>query len=625
MSKKKTVISDLPSNPILDYWEKIKYRPQYKKAETLLMQADKIASKGKAAEADKLRTEAWDIVDALPDIAVNVSDKVYEIYAYYVRLLNDPETEWEYDHHRASHAINFIQTFCRQSKGKSGGKLLELTDWQLAATAVIFGFIHKITLLRKIRLVLLIVGRKNGKSTWASAVALYLLVGDGEAGPEVYAVATKRDQARIIWGEAKRMVQKSPTLLKRIKCLVAELVSTFNDGSFKALGRDSETLDGLNVHGATMDEIEAWTDDEMFPVVVDGMGAREQPLCIMTATAGTVRGHEFDNKYEDAETLIKKIKGENPLADYQTEESNSEEQATGIPDEEFFPLIYELEHRELLPYEFTWYKANPGLGKIKNLDTLRKKVNKALALPRLIKNLICKDFNIPETVSEAWLTFEQANNTATFDIKELKPRYGIGGTDLSHTTDLTFAVMIFCVPCDEHIYVNCMAWLPEDLIEERCNIDKIPYDIWVEQGYMRLCRGNKIRPSDVTAWFKEQQTEQDIYLFRCGYDGWSATYWVDEMADTFGRDNMIKIEQTFKGLSAPMLQLGADLDSKLINYNNNPILKWCLCNTSKIEDKNGNIKPCKTHDQRKRIDGLAALLDAYAALTDVQGEYLSMI
>ena len=211
-----------------------------------------------------------------------------------------------------------------------------------------------------------------------------------------------------------------------------------------------------------------------------------------------------------------------------------------------------------------------------------------------------------------------------FDVAKLKPRYGIGGADLSSTTDLTAACVLFCVPNDTTIYFLHMYWIPEDLVEKKIKEDKIPYDKWIDQGYMRTCPGNKIHAGVVTEWFEEVQEDLDIYLFKTGYDSWSATYWVQEMKNRFG-DILVPIIQGKKTLSDPMKNLGADLEKKLINYNNNPVTKWCLANTAKDEDRNGNIQPVKTSKATRRIDGLAAMLDAYTVYYNNIDEYLSMV
>lgn len=537
-----------------------------------------------------------------------VSTKIYKVYKELVRIMTDPTSEWEYDPVKGNHAIEFVENYCRHSKGAMGGKPFLLELWQKALVAATFGMVHKIDGTRKYQEVMLVVGRKNGKSTLAAAIGLYLQIADGEPGAEVYACATKKDQAKIIWLEAKRMVRKSPALRKRMKTLVAEINSDVNDSFFKPLGRDSDTLDGLNVHGALLDEIHAWTDQNLYDVIVDGTSSREQPLVFITTTAGTVRERVFDLKYDEAERVI-----------------NGYEDPDGYKNERLLPIIYELDKRQDWVNEECWYQANPGLGTIKRIDQLRNKVEKAQANPLLVKNLLCKDFNIRETSSEAWLPFEQLNNPATYDLAELKPRYGIGGSDLSSTTDLTCGTVIFMVPGDNTIYVMQMYWLPEDLLEQRVKEDKIPYDIWRDMGLLRTVPGNKVHYEYVVQWFLEVQNELDIYIPWHGYDSWSAEYYVQEMRSHFGKEGMEPVIQGKKTLSGPMKALGADLESKRINYNNNPILKWCLSNTAIETDKNLNIQPCKTSNQRRRIDGLASLLNAYVVLERHYEDYINLI
>ncbi|PEP16061.1 terminase [Bacillus toyonensis] len=537
-----------------------------------------------------------------------VSEKVRRIYKKLVSDIGDKESIYEYDSKKANHAIEFIENFCKHSKGKWGGKPIVLEVWQKAFIAAAFGFVHGIDGTRKYREVLLVVARKNGKSTVGSGIGLYLQIADGEPGSEVYAVATKKDQAKLVWLESKRMVKKSPALLKRIKPLVSEMVSEWNDSTFKPLGSDSETLDGLNVHGAMMDEIHAWKDKNLYDVIVDGTSSREQPMIFMITTAGTVRESVYDMKYEEAEMLL-----------------NGLDDLDGYKDDRFLPIIYELDKREEWTDPSKWQKANPGLGTIKKIDQLETKVNKAKVNSLLVKNLLTKDFNIRETSTEAWLTFEQLNNSDTFDIEKLKPSYGIGGCDLSSTTDLTAAKVIFMVPEDPHIYVKQMYWLPEDLLEQRSKEDKIPYNLWHEQGILRTTPGNSVHYKFVTKWFLEIRDECGIYLPWIGYDRWSAKYWVEEMEGYFGKESMIPIAQGKQTLSSPMRLLGADLESKLVNYNNNAIDKWCLSNTAIAVDNNLNIQPNKTKNQRRRIDGTAALLNAYVVLQEKRNDYLNMI
>lgn len=537
-----------------------------------------------------------------------VSQKIRLTYKKVVYDLQNQESEYYYSYARANHVLEFIENYCRHSKGKMGGKPVILELWEKALLATIFGFID-IEGNRKYREAILIIGKKNGKSLIASCVGLYMQIADNEAGSEVYAVASMKDQAKIVWSEAKRIVNKSPALKKRIKTLVAEMVSDANDSIYKPLASNVDTLDGKNVHCAIFDEIHSWKNGKaLYDIIADGITAREQPLLFITSTAGTIREDIYDQKYDEAEGLINGYFDEN-----------------GYKDDRLIAFIYELDNRKEWTDPKCHKKANPGLGTIKNQKTLLEKVEKAKKNPILVKNLLCKEFNIRETSSEAWLPYETILNKETFDVKELKPKYAIGGADLSSTTDLTAAKAIFMLPDNPKIYVLSMYWLPEDLLDTRVTDDKIPYDIWRDMGLLRTCKGNSVSYKDVTAWFIELMEVYDVYLPWCGYDSWSAKYWVEEMEATFGEESMVPVIQGKKTLSAPMKKLGADLESNLIIYNNNPIDKWCMSNTAIDIDKNDNIQPIKTSKQRRRIDGLAALLDAYVVLQDKMAEYQNMI
>lgn len=539
---------------------------------------------------------------------INVSQKVYKTYQHVIREMDRKDSAYFYAPKRANHILEFFENYLHHSKGKYGGQLVVLELWEKALLATAFGFVD-IEGQRQYRETLLIVGKKNGKSLLASGVGIYMLHADGEPGPEVYAVATKRDQAKIIWQEAKRMVRKSPALAKRTRSLVAELDSDWNDGVFKPLASDSDTLDGLNIHCALMDEIHQWKNGRaLFDIIADGVIAREQPMIFETSTAGTIREDIYDDKYEEAERII-----------------NGYDDPDGYHDEHFLPLIYELDSRNEWTDPNAWIKANPGLGTIKSRKAIADKVEKAKANPALVRNLVCKEFNIRETSSEAWLNFEELDNRETFDLQKLKPRYGIGGADLSSTTDLTAAKVIFRVPDDPKLYVLSMYWIAEDLLEKRVKEDKIPYDKWHERELIRLCPGNSVHAKYVKEWFVEVQEKLDVYIPWVGYDSWSAKYWVEDMADYFGKNAMIPVIQGKKTLSDPMKRLHNDLCSKLVIYNNNPIDKWCLANTAYDEDKNGNIQPHKTSKPTRRIDGTAALLDAYTVYLDKRDEYMSMI
>lgn len=539
---------------------------------------------------------------------VVVSEKVRRVFQHLVEKIHHPQGRYIYDDERAQYVIDFIQTFCKHSKGQWAGKPVILELWQKAITSAIFGFVDKDTGMREYRYVILIVARKNGKSTWAACLGLYLLIADGEGGPEIYSAATKRDQAKLIWSEAGRMIKKSPAFAKRIKCLVGKIRSDFNEGTFEPLGSDSNKLDGLNVHGALIDELHAIKDKNIYDVIVDGMTAREQPLCVITTTAGTVRDNIYDLKYEECEKIIQGYDDPNIYHDETT-----------------LPIVYELDSRDEWTKPECWQKANPALGSVKDREQLAQKVYQAKHNPLLVKNLLCKDFNVRETSDQAYFTFEQLNNEAVYDFAALRPRYGIGGFDLSDTTDLTCATLLFLLPGDDTIYVRQMYWIPDELFEKRVQEDNVPYDVWEKQGFVRRSPGFRIDYRLIKQWFEEIQQEEDCYLYKCGFDRWSASYLVKDMSDTFGEAVMLPVAQGKQTLSGPMKNLGADLTANKVNYNNNPVLKWCMVNVSADVDRNDNIQPCKTSNPRKRIDGFASLLDAYVAYEQCRDEYLNMI
>ncbi len=526
-----------------------------------------------------------------------VSSKVKVVYQYIVECLNNPDCEFYYDSNKANKVIEYVERYCKHSKGEWGGKPILLELWQKASIACMFGLINKLTGLRQIKETFLLVARKNGKSLFASTIGLFCLTADNEKGAEVVSLATKRDQAKIVWDESVKMIKKSPTLYKRTKCLVSEI--KYKDSNFKPLSSESKGLDGLNISAAIVDEIHEMRDKNLYDVVVDGCASRRQPVILIISTAGTHRTGIFDIKYEQAEILIKKIL-EKEIFSFN-----------------FLPLFYELDSESEYLDEQAWIKANPNLNVSKSYEYLREEVQKAKEQPILKTNLLCKHFNVRQNASSAWMTYEQLKNIETFELEEFRDYYALGGVDISSTTDLTSACILLKSPKSPKIYFKHMYWMPAENVEERGLEDDVPYSLWAKQGYIRLCQGNKVNPSDITAWFKEIQEKYEIYLYRCGYDSWGSQMWVQEMKDTFCDEVPYAVIQGAKTLSEPMKMLSADLKSKLINYDNNPVTFWCLTNTSVEIDKNNNIKPCKSN-QRRRIDGLASMLDAYVVYRNNQ-------
>jgi len=353
-------------------------------------------------------------------------------------------------------------------------------------------------------------------------------------------------------------------------------------------------------------EVHAWSDMNLYDVIKDSMILRDQPLNLITTTAGYVREGVFDKKYAECESIINGYDDGN------------------YTDDSVLPLIYELDDANEVHDESTWQKANPTLGISMDISVLRKKYNTAKETNGM-PNLLCKHFNIRQNGHSAWLSYEEANNEATFDITELKPKYAIGGVDLSETTDLTSACIEFMLPNDDTVYFKHMYWMLSSKLEERIAEDKVPYDIWVQNGLIRLCDGEVINHKDIVNWFLEVQQEYGCYIYMIGYDNRSASYLVEDLKDNFGQKTVLKIPQYANILSVPMQNLGAMLKANKVNYDNNPVTKWCIMNTHLKTDSTGAIQPQKGSNRNKRIDGLACMLDAYVTLTQNRQDYYSMI
>lgn len=539
-------------------------------------------------------------LDAIEGGEIVVCKRIRKVYTRLVYEAENPG-KYRFDEERANRPIEFIERFCKHSKGEWAGQPVRLELFQKAFISALFGFVDSNTGFRKYREAFFMVARKNGKSTMLAGIALYMLLADGEAGAEVYSVATKKDQAKIIFDEVCHMVSQSPYLRKHIKKRKSDLYFSASMSKLQPLGKNSDTLDGLNSSCVILDEAHAVKDRNLYEVMKQSQSARTQPLFVTITTAGTVRECIFDDMY-----------------------SYSCKVADGvITDPTFLPIVYELDSKAEWKDPGAWFKPNPGLGRIKKLEDLMAKVERAKQSPKDLSGILCKDFNVRETLYNAWLDFDTINNESTFSLEDFRGCYAIGGADLSLTTDLTCATVLMLNPDTRERYVWQMYWLPEDNFNQRVQEEKIPYDKWREAGLVRLCRGNTIDYSDVTAWFLELVNEHGITPLWVYYDSYSARYFVEEM-ESYG----FRMERCIQGartLSLPMQHLGADLQAKKVNYNNNPILKWCLTNTAVQEDRNGNIVPKKASSPKQRIDGTASLLDAYVGLYEKYNEFLNAL
>jgi phage terminase large subunit-like protein len=529
------------------------------------------------------------------------SRRVKAVYARLAGEVGNTDGNYRFDIDKATRPITFIETFCKHSKGEWAGLPVKLELFQKAFIQALFGFVDKDTGLRRYREAFFLVARKNGKSTLLAGLALYMLTSDYEGGAECYTAATKYAQARLIFDEVHNMVKQNADLSKHFRKRKNDLYYAPSMSVFRPLARNSDTLDGLNASFVCLDELHGVRDRNIYEVLKQSQSARRQPLFVSITTAGTTRENIFDDLYNHACSV-----------------------ADGaLSDPQFLPIIYELDKRDEWTDPVAWVKANPALCSIKKLDDLTAKVERAKNEPHELSGVLCKEFNIRETVKTAWLSFADIDNAETFSLEDFRGGYCIGGVDLSITTDLTCASLLFMKRGEDKKYISQMYFLPADNLTERVTQDKIPYDKWFQRGLLRLCAGNSINYSDVTRWFVDTVREYDLSPAWVYYDSYSARYFVEEMQ--MQGFTMVRAIQGAKTLSLPMQMLGQDLKAHKVIYNGNPILKWCLTNTGVQTDRNGNIVPVKNQSPRQRIDGTAALLDCYVGLCEHYNEYTGAI
>ena len=538
--------------------------------------------------------------EAIESGKVVTSRRVRVVYERLAREIREPaaDSPYYFDEEAGERPILFAEKFCKQSQGVIGAPLV-LELFQKAYIQALFGFLERETGFRRYRETMFLVGRKNGKSTLLAAIALYLLIADYEGAAEIYSVATKKDQARKVLTEAVNMVKQSPELRAVLKKRRNDLYFPATASTFEALASDSNTLDGLNSHAVIIDELHAIKDRNLYEVMKQSTSSRRQPLVIMITTAGTVRESVFDSLYQIA----------CDVADGKMNEST------------FLPVLYELDAREEWTDPTKWEKANPGLGTIKQYKTLQRFVERAKAYPDDLPGVLCKDFNVREVSAAVWLSYEQIKNDLRFEMTDVYNTYAIGGCDLSATTDLTAATLLIRKPGDPVVYVLQHYFLPEKKIQnlEEHGTNEAPYRIWAERELLTICEGNRVNYSQVTEWFCQMRDEHKIDCIKVGYDRALAGYWVDEM-----KSNGFDMEPVAQGpytWSQPMREMGAAIADHVVNYNQNPVLIWCLTNTGVKKSGLNNIQPVKITEKR-RIDGAVSLLNAWVIYVKYQEDFM---
>lgn len=492
--------------------------------------------------------------------------------------------ESSYDKAKADRAVAFIQNL-KHTKGKWDGKPFLLLPWQEQIVRDIFGIVRPDG-KRQFRSAYIEIPKKNGKSELAAAIALYLLYGDGEASAEVYGCANDRNQASIVFDVAKRMVEKSPALLRRSKIAAAtkRIVNYRNAGFYQVLSAETGTKHGLNISGLVFDEIHAQPNRKLYDVMTKGSGdAREQPLFFIITTAGT-----------DKESIC-----------YELHTKALDIMNGRKIDHSFYPVIYGLSDEDDWNDEANWYKANPSLGYTISIDRVRDAYKDALDNPaeeNVFKQL---RLNIWTNSAVAWIPdhiYERGN--LKIDFSALEGRDCYAGLDLSSTSDITAFVLVFPPRSESEKYIVLpFFWLPEETLELRCRRDHVLYDVWQRQGYINTTEGNVIHYGFIERFI--ERLGEKYHIIEIAYDRWNATQMVQNLEDM--GFTMVPFGQGFKDMSPPSKELYKLLMEGNINHGGNPVLKWMAQNVVMRQDPAGNIKPDKERSVEK-IDGIVALI-----------------
>lgn len=537
-----------------------------------------------------------------------VPEKIKILYKREVAWIKKPPKGYSFDREEAQAHIDFIEKFCKQSRGDFGGKPLKLMLWQKAFLALLFGWKDK-NGYRRFKECILIIARKNGKTELASALAHDMLLNDKENGPEIVCAANAKEQAMLTFNEAANMRTQSAALRKVEKKRRSDIYCPYNFGTIKALASKTDNLDGLNISFAIQDEIHEQKNSALYDVLRQSQTFRNQPLFLIITTNGFLREAFFDNKYEEA--------------------SNIALWEDGYKDMTVLPIIYELDKAEEWADPKMWIKANPGLGVIKKKKTLADFVKKAKRDSMFLPTVMTKDFNIPENSAEGWLTYEEATNTKIVDMEYLRNSYAIGGCDLSAVRDLTCATLLIRKPNDENVYALQKYFLPRsrlDVLSADTNSNKeAPYQLWEEKKWLKVSEGATVDFHDVTMWFVDMVKTYNIRPLWICYDAALSGYWREEMEE-YGFV-MEKIRQGPFTWTYPMKALKGILEEHRLIYQNNPMLRWCLLNTGqKSLNKSGieSIQPVKVSDKR-RIDGMVSLLNAWTGYQGHEQEYMRYV
>lgn len=500
-----------------------------------------------------------------------------------------------YDTSEADFKIDFMQNCVKLTKSPFYGQPMKLMLWQKAFIEVVFSFKMARDGTDRFRRILLLIARKNTKSETCSALGLTELV-TGANGEDIVCSSNDDNQANILYEAINTMrlmidpkQQDTWKNQQHIKCNI-------NGSKVFKLSERTRNKEGRNIDFAVIDECHEMKDNGIVKPIEQSQSLKPNPKLILITTEGFINDGFLDEELRRARKIL-----------------NSEDDSLAAV--RYLPWLYTQDsEQEIWNDESTWQKSNPTIGTVKRLDWLQEQVDLARQSKTDRMYTLAKDFNIKVSDSEAWLLAETLEYSATFDMEELRGAIAVGGVDLAETTDMCSAKILMMRAGDKTKYIKQMYWIPESKLENADDSEAgAKYVEWAKQGLVRIVDGNEVDVSLVADWFAELYKDYGIRLFKCGYDARFAKVFLERM-EQYGFETEI-IYQNRDVLSSPMRLVEAELRDELINYNNNPIDKWCLGNTSVQMWNTGHIMPVKIKGAAARkIDGTLSLIMAYEML-----------
>ena len=505
---------------------------------------------------------------------------------------------WTFDQKKANNAIRFIENRCHHSEGPLAPKKLKLELWQKAIVSAIFGIIGDDG-FRQFRECVIVVGRKNGKTLFASAIMEYMIYADGEFGAKAFCLAPKVEQADIVYSAFWQSVQLEPELKSKTKHRKSDIYVSETNSSVKKIAFNASKSDGFNPLMVCADEIASWGGDKglkQWEVMKSGMGARSQPLMLAITTSGYQNDSIFDELMKRSTRFLL---------------GESKEQR-------LLPFLYMIDDVEKWNDINELRKSNPNLGVSVSVDYLLEEI--AIAEGSLSKKVefITKYCCVKQNSSSAFLSAETVRKCICDPLKfeDFAHSYCMAGLDLSQTTDLTAA----CVVIEKNGILNVISkyWLPAEKIDEATERDGVPYRLYIERGLLEPSGENFIDYHDCFNWFRMLVEEYEILPLVIGYDRYSSQYLVQDLRaygfmcdDVYQGDNLWPVIQEAEG----------QMKDGTIKIGDNDITKAHFLNSAvKMSTERGRGRLVKI-SQTAHIDGMAALLDALTVRQKWYAEY----